>query len=156
MQRREVLKIIGGLTAAGLPMGSLAHSNPLPKVVVFGSIGPRAIAAFVQGMHDFGWVEGQTVLIQRAVAQPDQLPALAAQLVSNKVDVIFAGTSQATQIAKNVTSTIPIVCLSGDPIAFGLVNSLARPGGNVPGVSLLAPQVSGKRLELLKEIVPRL
>src|SRR4051812_27792306 len=98
MQRREFLKIMGGFTAAGWPLDSLAQSNPLPKVGVFGSIGPRAIAAFLQGMHDLGWVDGQSVVIQRAVAQPDQLTALADELISNKVDVIFAGTSQATQI----------------------------------------------------------
>jgi putative ABC transport system substrate-binding protein len=110
-------------------------------------------------LRDLGWVEGRNVVIdsRRAANDPKRLPSLAKELVELKVDVIVASATPAIGAAKNVTATIPIV-MSGaaDPVASGFVASLARPGGNITGLSLQSPELAGKRLELLKEIVPTL
>ena len=115
--------------------------------------------AFRQGLRELGYVNGQNIVIEYRYAegQFDQLPALAAELVRLKVDLIVAaGGIQAIRPAKNATSTIPIVMTgTTDPVASGLVASLARPAGNITGVTLGGPELYGKRLELLKEIVPR-
>ena len=115
--------------------------------------------AFRQGLRELGYVEGKNIVIEWRYAEGklDRLPALAAELVALKVDVIVTGGSGATRPAKQATATIPIVMTQdSDPVASGFVVSLARPGGNITGLSTLAPEISGKRLELLKEIVPRL
>ena len=115
--------------------------------------------AFRQGLRELGYVEGKNIVIEWRYAEGklDRLPALAAELVRLKVDVIVTGGSGATRPAKEATATIPIVMTQdSDPVASGFVASLARPGGNITGLSTLAPEISGKRLELLKEIVPRL
>jgi putative tryptophan/tyrosine transport system substrate-binding protein len=115
--------------------------------------------AFRQGMRELGYVEGKNIVIEYRSAEgnPDRLPVLAAELVRLKVDVIVTGGPTATRAAKEATSTIPIVMTQdSDPIGTGFVTSLARPGGNITGLSTLAPELGGKRLELLKEIVPRL
>jgi len=111
--------------------------------------------AFRRGLRDLGYVEGQNVVIEyrQAADSADRLPALAADLVSLKVDVIVAAGSQAVRAAQQATRTIPIVMTSSsDPVGTGFVANLARPGGNITGLSLLSPELSGKRLELLKEI----
>ena len=117
---------------------------------------PR-LQSFRQGLHELGYVEGKTIAIEyrSAEGKPDQLAELAAELVRLKVDIIFALGSPAIAAAKNATQTIPVVMSGGDPIRSGLVASLARPGGNVTGLSNFSPDLAGKRLELLKEIVPR-
>jgi ABC-type uncharacterized transport system substrate-binding protein len=115
--------------------------------------------AFRQGLRELGYVEGKNILIEwrYAEAKLDRLPALAAELVDLKVDVIVTGGSGATRPARQATATIPIVMTQdSDPVASGFVVSLARPGGNITGLSTLAPEISGKRLELLKEVVPKL
>jgi ABC-type uncharacterized transport system substrate-binding protein len=115
--------------------------------------------AFRQGLRELGYVEGRNVVIEyrSAEGKPDRIPALAAELVRLKVDVIVTGGPTATRAAKKATSTIPIVMTQdSDPIGTGFVASLARPGGNITGLSTLAPEISGKQLELLKDIVPRL
>jgi len=117
------------------------------------------IEAFRQGLRELGYVEGKNIVIEWRSAEEklDRLVALAAELVRLKVDVIVTGGPTATRSAKEATSTIPIVmALDNDPVGSGVVASLARPGGNITGLSTLAPEISGKRLELLKEIVPRL
>jgi putative ABC transport system substrate-binding protein len=117
------------------------------------------LEAFRQGLRDLGYVEGQTVALEYrwADGKLERLPDLAAELVRLKVDVILTVTTPAIQAARQATSTIPIVMASaGDPVVTGLVASLARPGGNVTGLSLLGPDLSGKRLELLKETLPKL
>jgi len=125
-----------------------------------GSYESRAplIAGFRQGLRDLGYVEGETVAIEYRFAQRgDGLLDVAADLVGLQVDLILASGTPATVAAKQATTTIPIVMGSGgDPVATGLVASLARPGGNVTGMSLIVPKISGKRLELLKAIVPGL
>jgi putative ABC transport system substrate-binding protein len=113
----------------------------------------------IQGLRDLGYVEGQNITIERRFSEGkyERLPDLAADLVRLKVDVIVTGGTQPPFEAKHATRTIPIVMANhGDPVGSGLVASLARPGGNVTGLSSLAPELVGKQLELLKEIVPRI
>jgi len=115
--------------------------------------------AFRQGLHELGYIEGNNIVIEWRVAEGkrDRVPALAAELVRLKVDVIVTGSATDTRAAKAATATIPIVMTNdGDPVGNGFVASLARPGGNITGLSTLSPELSGKRLELLKEIVPKL
>jgi len=117
------------------------------------------LAAFQQGLQELGYVVGKNILVEKryAAGQFDRLPDLAAELIRLKVDVLVTTGTPAARAAKNATDTIPIVIgNAGDPVGTGLVASLARPGGNVTGLSVLNTEVSGKRLELLKEVVPRL
>jgi putative tryptophan/tyrosine transport system substrate-binding protein len=115
--------------------------------------------AFRQGLRDLGYVEGKNIVIEwrSGEGRADRVPGLAAELVRLKVDVIVTDGSQSTRSAKEATSVIPIVMAQDtDPVGTGIVASLARPGGNITGLSNFRPELSGKRLELLKEIVPRL
>jgi putative tryptophan/tyrosine transport system substrate-binding protein len=115
--------------------------------------------AFKQGMSDLGWVEGQNIAIEYrwAANMADHLPSLAEELVRTKVDIIVASATPAVNAAKNATKTIPIVMgPTADPVGSGLVASLARPGGNITGVSLIMPELAGKRIELLREVLPKL
>jgi len=117
------------------------------------------IEAFREGLRQLGYVEGKNVTIEFRFAEGkvDRVPILAAELVSLKVDVIVTGGATDTRAAKEATKTIPIVMLQdNDPVASGFVASLARPGGNITGLSTLSPELSGKQLELLKESVPKL
>jgi putative ABC transport system substrate-binding protein len=119
---------------------------------------PR-IEAFRQGLRELGYVEGKNIVIEYRYAElkPDRLPALAAEIVRLKVDVIVTGGSGLTRAAKNATNTIPIVMTQdSDPVANGFVASLARPGGNITGLANPTPEIAGKQLELLKEIIPKL
>ena len=123
------------------------------------SLNPDRTEAFRQGFRELGYVEGKDIVIEYRYAEGkfDRLPALAAELVRLKVDVIVTRGAAPTRSAKEVSNTIPIVMSSGgDPVTDGFVASLARPGGNITGLSTYAPEISGKQLELLKEIVPRL
>jgi ABC-type uncharacterized transport system substrate-binding protein len=116
-------------------------------------------AAFRQGLRELGYVEGKNLVIEwrSAEGKLDRLPALAAELVRLKVDIIVTGGPTATRPVKEATTTIPIVMTQdSDPVGNGFIASLARPGGNITGLSNLAQEISGKRLELLKEIVPKL
>ncbi|HEU4340591.1 MAG TPA: ABC transporter substrate-binding protein [Candidatus Binatia bacterium] len=113
---------------------------------------------FQQGLSELGYLEGQNIVVERrwAGGNPDRLPELAGDLVHLNVDVIFAG-GAAVGAVKKATGTIPIVFIGeGDPVASGLVASLARPGGNITGLAILADELAGKRLELLKEAIPRI
>ena len=129
-------------------IGYLGISTPGPSA--------PSLAAFRQGLSETGYVEGQNVTIEYRWAEGryDRLPALAADLVGRKVDVIVAG-GPAARAAKNATSTIPIVFTSGDAVGNGFVASLARPGGNLTGISFLNPGLNPKRFELLSELVPQ-
>jgi putative ABC transport system substrate-binding protein len=135
----------------------------IPRIGFLITSSPAVIAprmnAFRQGLQELGYVEGKNIVIERRHAEGklDRLPALAAELVRLNVDVIVTSGPTATRPAKEATSAIPIVMtFDDDPVGSGFVTSLARPGGNVTGLSTLAPEISGKQLELLKEIVPRL
>ena len=161
MTRRElVLLLCGAMTVAGAVR---AQQRAMPVIGFLNptSPGPLApyVAAFRQGLAETGYVEGQNVTIQYRWAEDhfDRLPALAADLVAQKVDVIAStGDIARAQAAKTATSTIPIVFLiGGDPVGVGMVNSLARPGGNLTGFTLLGGELVPKRLELLSELAPQ-
>ena len=139
------------------------QSRKIPRIGVLlpgapVSSSPRT-KAFLDGLRELGYVEGTTIAIEWKWGndQPDTLPGLAADLVRSNVDVIVTGGTPAAKALKATTRTIPIVmAVVGDPVAAGLVDSLARPGGNITGFSIVAPELGTKRLELLKEIVPNL
>jgi len=159
--RRELVLLLGGaMTVAGAVR---AQQRAMPVIGFLNptSPGPLApyVAAFRQGLAETGYVEGQNVTIQYRWAEDhfDRLPALAADLVAQKVDVIAStGDIARAQAAKTATSTIPIVFLiGGDPVGVGMVNSLARPGGNLTGFTLLGGELVPKRLELLSELAPQ-
>ena len=149
------------MPAVFLPAGSVAQQpKNIPRV---GFLSPSAISgeflrieAFKRGMQELGYIEGQNVLIEHRTAggKTAGLPKLVTELIDLKVDVIVAIGAQAAQAAKQATNTIPIVATSGDPVGAGLVESLARPGGNVTGLANLSYDLAAKRLELLKEGVP--
>jgi putative ABC transport system substrate-binding protein len=123
------------------------------------SVNAARIEAFRQGLRELGYVEGKNIVIEwrSAEGKRDRLPALASELVGLKVDIIVSSGNSVTRSAKEATSTIPIVMAQdSDPVGSGTVASLARPGGNITGLSTLSPELSGKRLELLKEIVSKL
>jgi putative ABC transport system substrate-binding protein len=126
-----------------------SHSDPQRQ---------RLLEAFRQGLRELGYVEGQNIAIESrwAEGKDDRFPALAADLVRSKVDVIVAQSGAATQAAQQATRTIPIVMsLSNDPVGSGLVASLARHGGNVTGLTIMVPDLTGKQFQLLKEVVPK-
>ncbi len=158
---RAVLLVTLGLGILLAPLAADAQQpGKVPRIGYLSWADPatrRMLAdAFFQGLRERGYVEGQSIAIEYRHGTMDQLPDLAAELVRLKVDAIAAVGTPAALAAKQATSTIPIVItLAGDPVSSGLVTSLARPGGNVTGLSLLAPEVFAKGLELLKETVPR-
>jgi putative tryptophan/tyrosine transport system substrate-binding protein len=161
MNRRELLILGGG--AVGWPFAAYAQQKAVPVIGFLGgtSPGPMApfTAAFRQGLSETGYVEGQNVAIEYRWAEGryDRLPALASDFVDRRVDVIVAGGGMPSALAaKRATSTIPVVFDVGtDPVESGLVASLARPGGNLTGVTGIATELMAKRLELLSEIVPQ-
>jgi putative ABC transport system substrate-binding protein len=160
MHRRRFIASLG--SAITLPCVAAAQQKAIPVIGYLNSAspGPAApyMAAFRQGLTETGWVEGQNVAIEYRWAEGryDRLPVLAADLVGRKVDVIVAsGGDVSAFAAKNATSTIPIVFISTDAVERGLVASLARPGGNLTGVSLFLVELVSKRLELLSELVPQ-
>jgi putative tryptophan/tyrosine transport system substrate-binding protein len=156
MNRRELIFLAAG--AVIWPLRVHAQQKPMPVIGYLGStsVSP-GVAAFRQGLGETGYIEGQNVAIEYrwADGRYDRLPALAAELVGRKVDVIATQGGVSARVAKNATSTIPIVFGTADPVATGLVPSLARPGGNLTGVSIMTAELMPKRLELLSELVPQ-
>jgi putative ABC transport system substrate-binding protein len=162
MRRRDFGSLLGGMAAFTTwspPLNAQQKATPVIGFLSGGapSVAARNVATFRQGLSETGFVEGQNLTIEYVWAEGrfDRLPALAADLVSRKVDVIVAIGGPAAHAAKGATSTIPIVFTSGDPVGDGFVASLARPGGNLTGVSLLTVELNPKRLELLSELVPQ-
>ena len=159
MRRRAFITTLGG--TAAWPLVARAQQKTMPMIGFLspGSPGPGGplLAAFRQGLSETGHTEGQNITIEyHWVEQHDRLSALAADLVDRKVDLIIALTDSVARTAKNASSTIPVVFfIGGDPVAGGLVASLARPGGNLTGVTLFGGELNPKRLELLSELVPR-
>jgi putative ABC transport system substrate-binding protein len=158
VNRRELVLLLGGAVIAPCALRAQQKAMPVIGFLISGSPGPNApsVAAFRQGLSETGYVEGQNVAIEYRWAEGryDRLPALASDLVGRKVEVIVTG-GPAVLAAKDATSMIPIVVFGGDPVRGGLVASLARPGGNLTGFSILAPELMPKRLELLSELVPQ-
>jgi putative tryptophan/tyrosine transport system substrate-binding protein len=156
------LGLFGALLFA---LGFPAHAQQPVKVPKLGcymlgaaGLGTRE-EAFRQGLRDLGYVEGQNIFIEWrfAAGQADQAKTIVDELVRLNVDIIVTDGNRSTSDAKNATTTIPIVmAVSGDPLGAGLVKTLARPGGNITGLTLLSPELSGKRLELLKETMPKI
>jgi ABC-type uncharacterized transport system substrate-binding protein len=143
--------------------GAEAQPRQVPRIgyLAIGTVASHGslLDAFKQGLHDLGWIEGQTIAIEYrwVEGQMDRLPALAAELVRLPVDLIVTTSTPVSQAAKDATTSIPIVmATSADPVGTGLVASLARPGGNITGMSAINPELEGKRFELLKELLPTL
>jgi len=153
MRRREFITILGA-TALAWPLAAPARAANGKALIGFLGL-ERRLEKFRQGLHDLGYVEERDFVIGYRPSDPaDRLPALAAELVALKADVIVAGGSLAVRAAQQATRTIPIVMTgTSDPVGTGFVASLARPGGNITGLSLLSPELSGKRLALLREII---
>ena len=161
MRRRDLFAQLGG-AAISWPVVARTQQKAMPVIGYLhpGSPGPFApfTAAFRQGLGDAGYVEGRNVAIEYRWAEghEDRQPALAADLVGRKVDAIVTVGVSAARLAKEASSTIPVVFFTGgDPVADGLVASLARPGGNMTGVTVFGAELNPKRLELLSELVPR-
>jgi putative ABC transport system substrate-binding protein len=160
VNRRELITLFGG--AAGWPLAARAQqSGKLPTIGFTGagaSVWSSWTAAFVARLRELGWIEGRTVAIEYRwnEGRPERISEIAAEFVRLKVDVIVTAGGEATRI-KRATSDIPIIfAIAADPVGSGLVASLARPGGNVTGLSSQAADLGGKRLELLREVVPQL
>jgi ABC-type uncharacterized transport system substrate-binding protein len=162
--KKQILALSFGALLFALSLPAVAQQpTKVPRIGILSasapSLNPDRAEAFRQGLRELGYVEGKDIVIEYRYAEGkfDRLPALAAELVRLKVDVIVTRGAAPTRSAKEVSNSIPIVMSSGgDPVSDGFVASLARPGGNITGLSTLAPEISGKQLELLKEIVPRL
>jgi putative ABC transport system substrate-binding protein len=162
MRRREVLALLGAAATSGSSAAMGQGSGGAVRRIGF--LSPQSVssaapllAALQQGLSDLGWNEGANLAVESRYADGrfDRLPVLATELVGQNVEVIVAGSNPGVLAAKQATDAIPIVmATTGDPIAGGLVESLARPGGNVTGVTAIALELSAKRLELLKEVVP--
>jgi putative tryptophan/tyrosine transport system substrate-binding protein len=161
MRRREFITLLGG--AAAWPIAARAQQTAMPVIGYLDSRLPDAITdrlrAFRQGLKDVGYVEGENLAILYGLAnnQDHLLPELAVDLVRRGVAVIAAAGTPSTLAAKAATTTIPIVFLTGDdPVRLGFVTSLSRPGGNLTGINVFNSEVTAKRMELLRELVPRL
>jgi putative tryptophan/tyrosine transport system substrate-binding protein len=160
VKRRDLL--ILSSAAIAWPLAAVAQQKAMPVVGCLGPFSPGEyeylVAAFLQGLSETGYVEGQNLVIEYRWAEGsyDRLPALAAELVDRKVDLILAlGGIPSALAAKNASSTIPILFSVADPVEVGLVATLARPGGNLTGVSLMNVELMAKRLDLLSELVPQ-
>jgi putative ABC transport system substrate-binding protein len=155
------------LTLSFLAAPLQVDAQPSARVATIGYLsiaggapgGAPLAESFRQGLQELGYIDGKTIAIvyRSAEGKPERLPALAAELVQLPVDLIFAQSGQVAEVVRDTTTTIPIVMVSGaDPVAIGLVASLARPGGNITGLSLMSAELAGKRLQLLKEASGRL
>jgi len=161
VNRRAFVTGLGAVLAAprAAEAQQLAPRWRIGVLLVLLSPTGKEAQAFRQGMRDAGYVEGRDVVVEWRSAEGDyaRLPQLAADLVERKVDVIVADTTQATQAARGATSTVPIVmAIVADPVGSGVVTNLSQPGGNITGLSIMLAELSGKRLQLLKDAMPRL
>jgi putative tryptophan/tyrosine transport system substrate-binding protein len=159
--RREFLVAFGGVAVAWPLAARAQQPNKIPRIGLLSPFSPSDTVlwdrAFLQGLRDLGWVDGNSIRVERRYAEGknDRLAELVTDLVRLQVDVIVTSVSNDSLAAKNATREIPIVmAAAGDPVAIGIVESLSRPGGNITGLSQMTPDLAGKRLELLKEIAP--
>src|SRR5262245_55743624 len=157
MKRRKFIALVGG--AAVWPLGAAAQQPKVPRVgaLLIGNADKESFQIELRGgLRELGYIEGQNIVFEFRSAEEilDRLPALAAELVRLKVDVIVALYTPCGLAAKAATRDIPIVLLTGDPLATGLVSSLARPGGNITGLSMMAGETHGKCVELLRDMPP--
>ena len=155
MRRREFIALIG--VAVVWPRAARAQQTKMPRIGVLLVAGSEVLGPFQQALRDLGYIEGKTIQIdmRSAEGRANLLPELAAELVRSKVDVIVASQTPAIMAAKNATRDIPIVMApAGDPIALGFIASLARPGGNITGLSAANDELAAKSLELIREIIP--
>jgi ABC-type uncharacterized transport system substrate-binding protein len=163
MKRREFVTFLGGAAAAWPLVARAQQAGKLPTIGFLGqttlSGGSEWVAAFVQQLHELGWNEGRTIAIEyrRAEGREERFAEIAAEFVRLRVDVIVTSGTPQVLAVKQATSVIPIVfATAGDPVGTGVVASLARPGGNVTGLSVQTVDLAAKRLELLREVVPGL
>jgi putative ABC transport system substrate-binding protein len=159
VRRREFLKLLGG-AAAAWPLGARAQQK-IPRVGFMGNstaaLEGNLVNSFRDGMRDLGYEEGRNIVIDYLWAEGkyERFPALVAEFIAAKVDVIVTAGTPAALAVKGKTTTVPLVMVAvGDPVGTGLVQNLARPGGNLTGLSSIAPDLEGKRLQLLREVVP--
>jgi putative tryptophan/tyrosine transport system substrate-binding protein len=161
MQRREFIAFLGG-TAAAWPLAARAQQK-IPRVGFMGNstagLEANLIGAFRDGLRELGYEEGRNIVIEYRWADGNyaRFPTLVTELIASKVDVIVTAGTPAALAVKQATEVVPLVMVAvGDPVGTGLVPGLARPGGNITGLSSVAPDLEGKRLELLREVVPKL
>jgi ABC-type uncharacterized transport system substrate-binding protein len=163
LSKKIVTCLLGSILLATASLAEAQQPGKVPRIGFLAVPSPSFFStrmnAFREGLYDLGHVEGKNIAIEYRYAggNLDRLPALAAELVRLKVDVIVTSSAPGAVAAKNATGTIPVVFVTaGDPVDMGLVTSMARPSGNITGLTTHAPELSGKRLELLKEVVPRI
>lgn len=161
MRRREFITLLVG--AAAWPLSARAQSDRIPRIGFMGNstaeLEANLLGAFLAGLREHGYEDGRTIAIEYrwAGGDYDRFPALIAELLAAKVEVIVTAGTPATLAVKRATTTVPLVMAAvGDPLSTGIVPSLARPGGNITGLSAIAPDLEGKRLELLREVAPKL
>jgi len=161
MIRKNAIRLLAIIILTAASHVGAQQSKQTPRIAFLGvgSYDSAVVDQFRQGLREFGYTEGKNIAIEYRWADGayDRLPHFAADLVRSKFEIIISHSDAATKAAKQATTTIPIVFVGvGDPVVTGLVASLARPGGNVTGISNLSPELSGKRLELLREIFPKI
>jgi putative tryptophan/tyrosine transport system substrate-binding protein len=163
VKRRTFITLLGGAAAAWPLAARAQESTKIPRIGFLGAVTPEDFPhlenAFRDGLRELGYVEGRNLVIvyRWAEGKAERLPELAADLVGLRVDAIFCITSAAARAAKSATTAIPVVFVGvSDPVKYGLVAGLARPGGNMTGLGHFTPELNGKRLELIKEAVPGL
>jgi len=164
MRRRDFIALVSG-AAAAWPLAAHAQSERVRRIGVLQGLAPgdpeyqRRIGQLTDGLRDLGWVEGRNFVFEFRYPEGnlERLPALAAELVQAKVDLIVTQGTEAAQAARTASDSVPIVMAQiGDAVGAGLIANLARPGGNITGLTLIATETSAKRLELLKEVLPKL
>jgi len=159
MRRREFIMLVGGMVASWPPIASAQRAGPVHRIGVLAQdLQPGLLETFRDQLHKLGYIEGRTISIElrNASGQSERLPALVDDLLRLKVDVIVAVNTPAAKAAKKATTTVPIVIMRvADPVKSGLVDTLARPGGNVTGLSFMPDALGPKGVELLHEILPK-